>query len=85
LNRIREPCWKKFGSGINIPDLQHCPEQREPSLELELYDDGKDNNKFVTDLDPDLEAGPLEHVVGEDARQVGVPCSRQTNLKFLFS
>ncbi len=23
LMRIRDPWWKKFGSGINIPDLQH--------------------------------------------------------------
>jgi hypothetical protein len=22
--RIRDPGWKKFGSGINIPDPQHC-------------------------------------------------------------
>jgi hypothetical protein len=22
--RIQDPGWKKFGSGINIPDLQHC-------------------------------------------------------------
>ena len=22
--RIRDPGWKKVGSGINIPDLQHC-------------------------------------------------------------
>jgi hypothetical protein len=21
---IRDPGWKKFGSGINIPDPQHC-------------------------------------------------------------
>jgi hypothetical protein len=20
-----DPGWKKFGSGINIPDTQHCP------------------------------------------------------------
>jgi hypothetical protein len=26
LMRIRDPGWKKFGSGINIPDPQHwCP------------------------------------------------------------
>ncbi len=24
LMRIRDPGWKKFGSGINIPDPQHC-------------------------------------------------------------
>jgi hypothetical protein len=24
LMRIREPGWKKFGSGINIQDPQHC-------------------------------------------------------------
>jgi hypothetical protein len=24
LMRIRDPEWKKFGSGINIPDPQHC-------------------------------------------------------------
>jgi hypothetical protein len=23
--RIRNSRWKKFGSGINIQDLQHCP------------------------------------------------------------
>jgi hypothetical protein len=39
----------------------------------------------VTHLDPDLEAGPLEHVVREDARQVGVLRSRQAHLHFLFS
>jgi hypothetical protein len=22
--RIRDPEWKKFGSGINIPDSKHC-------------------------------------------------------------
>jgi hypothetical protein len=22
---IRDPGWKKFGSGINIPEPQHCP------------------------------------------------------------
>ncbi len=22
--RIRDPEWKEFGSGINIPDPQHC-------------------------------------------------------------
>jgi hypothetical protein len=59
--------------------------ERELSLELELYYDVRDNNKSVTDLDPDLEAGPLEHVVREDARQVGVLRPRQTNLQFLFS
>jgi hypothetical protein len=72
------------GSGINIPDPQHCQKQREPSLELELYYDVRDNIKSVTHLDPDLEAGPLEHVVGEDARQVGVLRPRQANLQFLF-
>jgi hypothetical protein len=24
-NQILDPGWKKFGSGINIPDPQHCP------------------------------------------------------------
>jgi hypothetical protein len=24
LMRIRNPGWKKFRAGINIPDLQHC-------------------------------------------------------------
>jgi hypothetical protein len=24
LMRIQDPGWKKFGSGINIPDPQHC-------------------------------------------------------------
>jgi hypothetical protein len=24
LMGIRDPGWKKFGSGINIPDPQHC-------------------------------------------------------------
>jgi hypothetical protein len=24
LMRIRDPGWKKFGPGINIPDPQHC-------------------------------------------------------------
>jgi hypothetical protein len=28
--RIRDPGWKKFGSGIHIPDPQHC--QKESSL-----------------------------------------------------
>jgi hypothetical protein len=23
-SRIRDPGWKKVGSGINIPDPQHC-------------------------------------------------------------
>jgi hypothetical protein len=49
------------------------------------YQEKRDNIKSVTDLDPDLEAGPLEHVVREDARQVGVLRSRQAHLQFLFS
>jgi hypothetical protein len=28
--RIRDPGWKKFGSGIHIPDPQHC--QKESNL-----------------------------------------------------
>jgi hypothetical protein len=26
MMRIRNPGWKKVGSGINIPDPQHCDE-----------------------------------------------------------
>jgi hypothetical protein len=26
-NLDRDSGWKKFGSGINIPDPQHCPEE----------------------------------------------------------
>jgi hypothetical protein len=26
-NLDRDPGWKKFGSGINIPAPQHCPEE----------------------------------------------------------
>jgi hypothetical protein len=28
LMRIRDPGWKKFGSGINIPDPQHCTDPK---------------------------------------------------------
>jgi hypothetical protein len=31
--RIRDPGWEKVGSGINIPDLQHCMEDS-PTLDI---------------------------------------------------
>ncbi len=32
-SRIRDPGWEKSGSGINIPDLQHCYSSTEYSLQ----------------------------------------------------
>jgi hypothetical protein len=29
-----DPGWKKFGSGINIPDPQHCSERRKSKREV---------------------------------------------------
>jgi hypothetical protein len=53
--RIRDPGWKKYGSGINIPDPQHC------CSVLMLLGDNRDNSKQILEMTVKKRAVPVCH------------------------
>jgi hypothetical protein len=81
--RIRDPGWKKFGSGINIPDPQHCRKAKKNSGERISKKEAHLIAGFLLSVDGQVRGARLEYlllgveqwvgVAGESRHQDGVP------------
>jgi hypothetical protein len=66
--RIRDPGWKKVGSGINIPDPPHCLAHNSPAqLSAEIVE----GIILLQNLPSLLELGPLK-ILKSHRKQIGV-------------